>query len=97
MGRAERGHLGGECVQAGREGLQHASVRRGCGGGGTILLQLAEEVLNEEVAMADLSLSAGQACSPRVAEAQNNFFGANADPAVQVVGVQAGGDGRATR
>ena len=97
MGRAERGHLGGECVQAGREGLQHAGVWRGCGGGGTILLQLAEEVLNEEVAMADLSLSACQAGSPRVAEAQNNFFGANADPAVQVVVVQAGGGGRATR
>ena len=62
-----------------------------------ILLQLAEEVLNEEVAMADLSLSACQAGSPGVAEAQNNFFGASADPAVQVVGVQAGRDGRATR
>ena len=96
MGCAERGHLGSEYVQAGREGLQHAGVQLRFGGCGPILLKLAEQVLDEEIAMADLGLSAGQAGRPGVAEAQDNFFGANSDAAVHLVIFQVGGCGRAT-
>ena len=60
-------------------------------------MKLAQEVLDEKIAVINLGLGACQAGSPGVAKTQDNFFGANADPAVQIVIGQAGGGSRAAR
>ncbi len=59
---AERGHFGGNVCQgrkAAGEVRKDALVRvRGCGGGGITLAQMAQEFLDEEVAVTELSLQA---------------------------------------